>query len=655
MKKLIALCLAACMSVSVFTSCDSTSVSETTEPTGTEETYPKSYRVDDGLLTSCIGQADENGVYVVPETITAIAESAFAGDARLKEVIIGSHVEMIGSGAFQGCTALEKVTIEEGVKEIGSYAFYDCISLRDISLPSTVDRLGQYAFYGCSALETITLDHVRYIDDGAFWYCSSLETVDFSDKLTYIGNWAFAQCVSLSEMNLAELRSLEMLGDYAFMGCAMLRSVEIPEGVKTIGKLVFYNCIRLADVKIADTVEMIDYAALNFTPWYQENEEDYLIVGDGVLIKCNVHPNYIDLTDKPIKAIGGTAFWNATNEGEAAEYGYKYAADLETIALPETLTAVGTSAFAGCYNLKELVLPAGVTVIGDNAFNIYVEGLETTTTAKIDFTKCENLKKIGNYAFQGCYGIASMALPKSVESVGEYAFAATTAYESFMEEASKAENESDRYFITGDGILLAVYVADGVTKITVPDGVKMIAGSALSGWDIAYIPEDISLLSHSGRSKYNISYHVTEIVLPETLTTVGIGAFYRMLSVKKIVLPSSLKVIDEQAFSFCTELTDISGGANVESVGHYAFSYCASIPGFRFSENTKSIGTGVFVGCSSLASVYLPKGLSAPGVDLFNSDCTALTSLSLDPSARTNIYAILGSVTQEVKVFYYKD
>ena len=654
MKKLIALCLAALMSVAVLTSCDNSGVSETTKPSGTES-YLKSYQVMDGVLTSCIGQADENGVYVVPETITAIAESAFAGDERIKEVVIGSHVKMIGSGAFQGCSSLEKVVIEEGVEELGSYAFYDCVSLQEISLPSTIDYLGQYTFYGCTALETISLEPIHRIDDGAFWYCTALETVTFSADLEHIGAWAFARCNSLTETNLGDLRKLDAISDYAFMGCSMLRSIVIPEGVKTVGKLVFFDCTRLSSVDIADTVTMVDYAAFNFTPWYQENKDDYLIVGDGVLIKCTVHPNYLDISDKPIKAIGGTAFWNAESEGEAAEYGYKYASELETLVLPETVTVIGTSAFAGCYSLKNIVLPAGVTDIGDSAFNIYSEDSDANGEANIDFSQCKNLKSIGSYAFQGCSGIESMELPESVETVSAYAFSATGAYESFMEQASKAENEADRYFITGDGILLAAYVADGQTKITVPDGVKKIAGSVFSGWDIAYIPTDLSSLSYSGRSKYNISYNVTELVLPDTLVEIGNSAFFRMLSVKSVALPDSLKVIDIDAFSFCTALSNISGGANVETIGNYAFSYCTSIPGFQFSENTTSIGSGVFMGCASLTNVYLPKGLSLPGTDLFNSDCSSLASLTLDASARANIYTVLGGIVQEIRIFYYKD
>ncbi len=650
MKKLIALCLAVCMSIAVFTSCDGPEPSQTTDPSNITETYPKAYEVDNGLLTTCIGQADENGVYVVPETITAIAESAFAGDERLKEVVIGSHVKMIGSGAFRNCTALQKVVIEDGVEEIGSYAFYDCISLKEVSLPSTVDYLNQYVFYGCTSLESISLDHIRYIDESAFWSCSALERVTLSEDLEHIGNWAFAQCTNLSEINLAEMRNLEMLGDYAFMGCSMLLSVTIPEGVKTIGKLTFYDCTRLSHVEIADTVTMVDYAAFNYTPWYQENAEEYLIVGDGVLIKCTVHPNYIDIADKPIKTIGGTAFWNATAENEAAEYGYKYATELETLVLPETVTMIGTSAFAGCYNLKEIVLPAGVTDIGDSAFNIYIEGVETF--ANVDFSKCQNLKNIGSYAFQGCYGIDSLDLPKTVENVSAYAFAATGAYESFMEKAAKAENEADRYFITGDGILLAAYVADGQTKITVPSGVKKLAGAVFSGWDIAYIPGDISALSMSGRSKYNISYNVKEVELPETLVEIGNSAFFRMLSVESIVLPDSLKVIDIDAFAFCSSLANISGGNNIETIGHYAFRYCTSIPGFQFSKNTKNIGIGVFMGCSAIKNVRLPDGLSSPGTNLFNSECTALASVTMDESARARIYTILGSVQQDIKVFY---
>ncbi len=651
MKKLLALCLVACFVLSVFTACGDDSTDTTTASTTLSTQGTNTYDVKDGILTSCVGQADENGVYTVPEHITIIGEGAFAGDTELKEVIIGSNVELIGSGAFQNCTSLERVVIEEGVQEIGSYAFSDCVSLTDINLPSTIDYINGYAFYGCTSLEEISLEHVRYIDDGAFWYCTALERVVLSDDLEYLGCWAFAQAKSLSDISLEGKHKLETIDDYAFTGCSMLRSIVIPEGTKNIGKLVFYDCTRLADITISGTVSMIDYAAFNFTPWYQEYREDYMIVGDGILLKCNLHPNFIDIKDLPIKTLGANVFWNAAVENQASEYGYKYASELSSLTLPETLTTIGTSAFAGCYSLGKIVLPAGVTVICDNAFDIYIDGLASLTS--IDYSACTSLRYIGANAFRGCTGVASMELPETVEYVGPYAFASTIAYDSFMQKASSAENEEDRYFITGDGILLAAYAPTGQTKLVVPEGVKMIAGSVFAGWDSASIPESIDSLIASGVSKYNLSYTVTEIVLPSTLEVIGDSAFYRACGIQSISFPDSLKEIGVDAFAFCDSLASISGGNNIESIGDYAFYCCLAIPGFQFSENTTYIGEGVFAGCSAIKHVYLPRGLAFPGVELFNSDCTSLSTLTMSPSARARVFAIIGGVGQAVKVYYY--
>ncbi len=653
MKKLIALCLAACMSLAVLTSCDTPvdPIQSTTENPGIVSPGNKKYEVKDGLLTACIGQADENGVYVVPDEVTAIAESAFAGDTTLKKIVIGSQVTMLGGGVFDGCTSLEEVVIEEGVTEIGSYCFYGCTSLAKITIPKSVTYIHPYAFDGCSALTELSLPGVRQIDTAAFWYCTALERVTFSEDLTNIGAWAFAQNVNLSETNLGELRNLKNIGDYAFAACSMLLSVEIPEGVERVGKLAFYECTRLADVTIGSTVKNVDYAAFNFTPWYQENKADYLVVGDGVLIKCNVYPEEIDLNNQGIKVIGATAFWNALAEGQSAEYGYRYAEQLKKITLPDTLTAIGTSAFYGCYDLTDVVLPAGVTEIGDNAFHVYASDYENKTM--VDYSKCENLETIGAYAFYGCGGMTSMALPKTVKKVGAYAFAGTKAYVDFMN--ASAEKKENDFYITGDGILLAAYIADNQTSVIVPEGVKNIAGSVFAGWDMSQIPEDVSVYPAMTRSKYYLSYTVKELKLPSTLEVIGDSAFYRMLSIEKLTLPASLRVVGADAFAFCTKLASLSGGNSIEEIGSRAFYYCTSIPGFQFSENTKTIGSNVFGGCSALEHVYLPRGLDFPGTEIFNEECLALKTLSLDPSARPRLYTIIGGLPKGVNIYYYHD
>ena len=651
MKKILALCLCICMALACLTSCNNN-----TQPKDTTSQTPgnkpeKNYTIDGSMLVSCIGQADANGVFVVPENITMIAENAFAGDSDLKEVVIGPHVKVISSAAFQYCTSLETVTISEGVETIGSHAFSNCTSLKNITLPSTVSVLNEYTFYACESLESLSIEHIRALGEAVFYGCVALETIEFSSKLEKIGGWAFSQCKSLETVSFDNVTKLDEIGDYAFTGCSMLRSIDIPQGVRRIGILSFYDCSRLSSVNIPSSVESIDFGALTYTRWYQDKSDDYLIVGDGVLIKCTVHPSSLDLSGKGIKMIGCSAFYNAAAHEEASVYGYKYADIIETIVIPDTVREIGKSAFAGCVTLKNITLNKDIVRIDDGAFNLFVNS--TLSPAKVNLEDCTKLEYIGAYAFQGCGGIEELTLPDSVEYIGEYAFEVTTAQNNFVEAAAKATEEKDRYWVIGD-ILLSAYVADGQTAVHIPEGVKIIAGSALCGWDNAYSPESSSNLSAAGLSKYNITNKVTELYLPEGLEVIGSMAFFRMACVEKIELPSTLREIGSNAFYFCTKLSEVTGGAQLQEIGEYAFGYCPSLTKFQVPENVTTLGANMFVGCSSLKTVYLPQNFDSPTASLFDESCTSLSQIFVNPSIRPRIYFLLGPIQQSINVNYYK-
>ena len=650
MKKIFAFCLCICMVITCLTGCDDKTPQDTTPP---NQNIPieKNYIVEENILVSCIGQADADGKFVVPEGITMIAESAFAGDSGLKEIVIGSHVETIGSGAFQYCTSLETVTISEGVKTIGSHAFSNCTSLKNVSLPSTVSVLNENVFASCSSLESISLAHIRKVGESAFVKCSALETAELSSELEEIGSWAFSQCSSLESITFDGVTKLTAIEDYAFTGCSMLRSIDIPDGVRRIGILAFYDCSRLSSVTIPDSVEVVDFGALNYTRWYQDRSDDYLIVGDGVLIKCTVHPSLLDLSGKGIKMIGGTAFYNAAAHDEAAVYGYKYAEVLETITIPEGVREIGKSAFAGCLSLRDITLNKDLQRIDSQAFHLLVSN--KPTEAKVNLSDCTNLEYIGSHAFQGCHGLEELDLPDTVTSIGEYAFDSTKAQENFLENAAKATEEKDRYWIDGD-ILLLAYVADEQTAVHIPEGVKIIAGGALCGWDSVYVPEDTSNLSPAGVSKYNITNNVTELYLPEGLEIIESMAFFRMACVEKIELPSTLRVIGANAFYFCSELSEITMSEGLQEIGDSAFCYCSSLTKCTVPESVTSLGAGVFSGCSSLKTVYLPKNLENPGITLFDEYCSSLSQIYVNAQVRPRIYFVLGQIPQSINVNYYK-
>ena len=639
------------MAFMCFTACNNNQPPKDTSSSNQGNKPEKNYTIDGNILVSCIGQADEDGTFVVPENITMIGESAFAGDTDLKKVIIGSNVKIVGSGAFQYCSSLETVTISEGVETIGSHAFTNCTSLKNVTLPSTVSVVNEYTFYACESLESISLNHIRKISEAAFYGCTSMESVDLSPSLETIGSWAFSQCYSLESLSFDGVTNLSEIADYAFTGCSMLRSIDIPQGVRRIGILAFYDCSRLSSISIPASVESIDFGALTYTRWYQDKTDDYLIVGDGVLIKCTVHPSVLDLSGKGIKMIGNSTFYNAIAHEEASVYGYKYAEILESIVIPEGVREIGKSVFAGCLSLKTITLNKDIVRVDDGAFNLFISS--TASTAKVNLGDCTKLEYIGSYAFQGCNGIEELVIPASVKYIGEYAFEATKAQTNFFEEASKATEEKGRYWIIGD-ILLSAYVAEGQTEINIPEGVKIIAGSALCGWDSAYAPENTEGLSAAAVTKYNITNKVTKLYLPEGLETICGMAFFRMACIETVDFPSTLLSIGSKAFYFCTELSEVTGGENLQTISDSAFCYCSSLTKFQTPETVTSIGANAFAGCSSLKTVYLPKNFEAPTASLFDESCTALSKIYVNASVRPRIYFVLGPIQQALNVDYYK-
>lgn len=234
---------------------------------------------------------------------------------------------------------------------------------------------------------------------------------------------------------------------------------------------------------------------------------------------------------------------------------------------------------------------------------------------------------------------------------GAYAFAVTGAYDGFLESVKDAEDA--KFFIAGDGVLITVYVPNGVTSVEIPEGVKIIGGAALCGWDTAYIPGDDEELSVSGRSKYNLSYKVQQVFLPSTVEVICDNAFFRNDKNSRVTFRTCLKYIVTVHLLIVRVFPSLSEEQTSMQIGDNAFSYCSSIGSFRFSPNTVKIGTGVFVGCSALVTVEFPEKLAYPGEDMFNDGCTALREIYLAPEARPRVYTIVGSITQDVRVRYY--
>ena len=664
MKKIISLIIAAAMLV-LLVSCETkTNPTNTTETVATTAYRPSAGEpiVEDNTLKSAVGLADENGVYKVPDGITFIAEGAFANDENLVSVVIPDSVTEIGSGAFYGCTSLSSIDMPDSVTSLGSMAFYGCVSLQTVKLSKNIEILYPETFYYCQSLDEIELpEKLRSIGPSCFFSCIALSKVVFPMDLEIIGSSCFSGCISLRTLTGFTNTKIEAVPEMAFSNCSALLNISFPSSVKSIGSGAFYGCTNLIDANIPLGVTEVGMMAFSFTPWYRENTDAFLIVGDGVLIKSNFNPNSaaepgtLDLSGLGIRSIGNSCFANVAAAQYSSIYGYKYYSNIKNVIIPEGVVTIGSGVFYGCVNIQSVTLPSTLETIGGSAFYGFTSD-GAFSYLNVSFDNCTSLKTINDEAFFGCYGIESIDLPQSVEYVGRDAFTETSAYYDFIDSSLDAADGENKFKIVGDGVLLWVYVAKDQTSIVIPDGVKTIAGGACSGWNSPIVYSDVENSDNSEAIKvrYRITYNITSLTIPEGVERIGSNAFYRLIAVPSVTIPDSTEIIDSQAFYQCGSIESIKLGKGVKSIGTFAFAI-TSIKNITLPEGLESIDSSAFSQCDMLERIVIPRSVSYIGAAIVDSGCTAFSSLYISPEFRAQIFTITDAQNPNMKVYYYNE
>ena len=244
----------------------------------------------------------------IPNGVTTIAESAFAGCSSLTSVTIGNGVNSIEWCAFQGCSSLTSITIPNSVTSISQFAFNGCSSLTSINVASgnthyssTDGALYNYAqdtLILCpEAKSSINIPNgVTCIKGYAFCNCIGLTSIPIPSSVTYINvNAAFEGCDALTSINVASgntryssidgvlynqaqdsllkcprgknsvsmPNSLTCIYRGAFSECKNLTSITIPNSVRIIDQQAFKMCSNLTSVTIGNSVHSIDWWAFH--------------------------------------------------------------------------------------------------------------------------------------------------------------------------------------------------------------------------------------------------------------------------------------------------------------------------------------------------------------------------------------------------------
>ena len=498
---------------------------------------------------------------------------------------------------------------------------------------------------------------------GNAWTLIIPKTLD-GHKVVAIGENAFAKSQSKAYLKTVVIpEGVTSIASGAFSGCLVLQKVTFPSTLKEIKRSAFYQCVELTSVELPAGLEILDcYAFSECTALRRVTlPVNFTIGNDGDIPHNGPFEGCTSLTNvifpKGITRIPNWLFYNCPG--------------LRTITIPDTVTSIGGRAFSQCEKLRTVNLPDSlVTIEGDYAFAESPALTEITLPKNLEtvgeraFADCANLQKvvfpeglkaIYTGAFANCTALTSITLPSTLTEMNALAFCYCTALQQVYIPASLTKINmvigptsnfygpfegcsalSDVTFETGTTqIPDYLFFETGLQSITIPDTVTSIGGGAFENCDkLAEINFPDSLTAIEGEYAFARCKALTEIVLPKNLETIGLRVFYECVNLQKVVLPEGLKAIKDFAFGYCTSLLDVTLPSSLVELDACAFGGCTSLEKINIPAGLTSVlatgnyAYGPFEGCSALTDVSFGEGITRIPSWLFYK-CSGLETITV--------------------------
>lgn len=285
---------------------------------------------------------------------------------------------------------------------------------------------------------------------------------------------------------------------------------------------------------------------------------------------------------------------------------------LTSIQLPVQLQRIGDNAFRDCYQLQSIDIPSQVITIDFNAFSGCFRLSEVTFH--------EGLKTIGETAFISCRALQGLDIPASVTKIASNAFKGCSSI------ASITVHTDNTVYDSRDNCNAIVKTANneimlGCQNTTFPETVTSIGAGAFSG-----------------------CLMLQRIDIPEGIVTIGTSAFSGCTGLTDILLPATLTTIGNSAFSGCTRLTDVHLPEGLVTIEAAAFRDCRNMTSVSLPSTLSSLSNNVFYECPELVKVTV--GFSTP---------LSITSTTFSNSQNATLYVPIGCVDAFRAAQYWKD
>ena len=182
---------------------------------------------------------------IIPRSVTSIGTGAFLDCGYgLSSIVVESGntkfdsrencnaiIETATNTLLWGCN---NTTIPNSVTAIGNSAFSHCLNMNSIVIPDGVTSIGNWAFYNCRKLTTVVIpENVKSIGEEAFWHCDALNSITIGKNVSSIGNCAFQQCANLKSV-ISEITNPFAISEDVFSYISSEAVLQVPKGTKSL-------------------------------------------------------------------------------------------------------------------------------------------------------------------------------------------------------------------------------------------------------------------------------------------------------------------------------------------------------------------------------------------------------------------------------------
>ncbi len=551
--------------------------------------------------------------------LVMIGDEAFEGNDNITEIrfvpdLNGRHyLKYIGKNAFAEMDRLTEIVLPYSVIDIDIGAFEDCSNLKYIFIPQAVRGIGANAFAGCALLdiEFEVGSQLRYAEINSFsdtdWYVKQKD----SQQNFVVAGRLIVEYVKKENQNLVTLPTNAVaVRANLFANDTDLVTVEIHAAIEFIGDGAFYNCTSLINIEFANSagnpsqIKEVGVDAFYGTAWLRQQDE--FVLAGTVLLKYEGKK----APDQEKFIVDLPDFVTIIDKNAFKDS----ALEEIRIGADSKLVRIEDSAFEACYNLKEITIPRLVTYIGKRAF------YENTSLQKVEFSG-NAVREIGEKAFFGCVSLGTamqqFALPSALTELGASAFEGCSALSSISLENTALTQIKAKTF----------YGANNLSNVILPESVVALGAESFKGCTVL---ESITAGGNSALKEVaadaltDTPWYNREAPEGEEFVLIYIGnvllKYRQKISSQdkpNVVVPAQIKYIAPRAFEN-SNIASILLPEGLLEIGEYAFAGCEYPNIIVVPSSVTKIGVYAFSNCEGLETVELGADLSAIDASLFD-------------------------------------